>query len=179
MEALSLSLMVACLSLVVVRALTRGARTTQSHQRGRVAYLANTTQRLGVYDFAQREADVLALRQPTYRSSVAGSSEHHRRLRLSLHQIPWRETFKCDGLQPNPGKTLPGFGLAAFLDHDHWNPTWTGAVGWSIIEITSSDSTVPSAFHVGQYGLAIASNAPDSHQTMSTGLQWTYERNFS
>ncbi len=188
MEALSLSLMLACLSLVVVRALTRSARTTQPHQRRRVAYIAHTNQRLGVYgfaqrdviyDFYQRESDVLAVRQPIHRSSVRRSSEQGRRLRLSLHQMPWRETFKCDGLQPNPGKSLPGFGLAAYLDHDQWNPTWTGAVGWSMIEITSSDSTAPSAFHVGQYGLALASNAPVSHQTMETGLQWTYERSFS
>jgi len=188
MEALSLSLMLACLSLVVVRALTRSARTTQRRQRSRVPYVAHTTQRLGVYgfaqrdviyDFYQREADALAVRQPTHRSSVPSSSAHGRRLRLSLHQMPWRETFKCDGLQPILGKTLPGLGLAAYLDHGHWNPTWTSAVGWSMVEITSSDSTAPSVFHVGQYGLAIAANASASHSTMGTGLQWTYERNFS
>jgi len=189
MEGLSLSLMLACLSLVVVvGALRRGARTAQPHKRRRVANLAHTTQRLGVYgfaqrdviyDFYQREADALAVRHPTHRPSIPGSSERGRRLRLSSHQTPWRETFKCDGLQPILGKTLPGFGLAAYLDDDHWNPTWTGAAGWSMVEITSSDSTVPSAFHVGQYGLAIASNAPASLPTMGNGLQWTYERNFS
>ena len=187
MEALSLSLMLACLSFVVVRALTRSAQTTQPHQRRRISYLAHTTQRLGVYGFAQRdviydfyqsEADALAVRPPTPRSSVPGSSEHGRRLRLSLHQVPWRETFKCDGLQPILGKTLPGFGLAAYLDHDHWNPTWTGAIGWSMVEITSSNPSAPSVFHVGQYGLAIAANAPASHPS-GTGLQWTYERSFS
>ena len=185
MGALGLSLMLACLSLVVARTLTRRRQPTEPQQRRQVMELGPTTQRLGIfgfaqsnviYDFYQKEPIVFAPRRPIHRRSVAGRGRPTRR---SLRQVPWREMFKCEGLQPILGKTLPDFGLAAYLDHHSWNPTWTSALGWSKLEITSSDPTRPSAFHVGQYGSVIALNAPAPQAIMGTGLQWTYESSVS
>jgi hypothetical protein len=155
--------------------------------------VVDTTQRLGVfgfaqcnviYDFYQKEVnlyqkDVNAheTRWRTHRSSVAGAFGNGRRTWLSLGQMPWRETFKCDALQPILATALPELGLAAYLDLHEWNPTWTSALGWSTLQITSSDPRSPSAFHVGQYGSVIALNAPIPQATMDTGLRWTYERN--
>ena len=185
--------MLACLSLcVVVRALLRRRQPTQLQHRRRGVAVVDTTQRLGVfgfaqcnviYDFYQKEAnlhqkDVNALetRWRTHRPSV-GAFGHGHATRLSLGQMPWRETFKCDALQPILTKGLPNLGLAAFLDYHDWNPTWTSALGWSVLQITSSDPRAPSALHVGQYGSVIALNEPIPRATMGTGLQWTYERN--
>ena len=193
MGALSLSLMLVCVTLgVVVGELLRRRQPAQPHQRRRGPVI-DTTQRLGVfgfaqcnviYDFYQKEVnlyqkDVNAheTRWRTHRSSVAGAFGNGRRTWLSLGQMPWRETFKCDALQPILAKALPELGLAAYLDLHEWNPTWTSALGWSTLQITSSDPRSPSAFHVGQYGSVIALNAPIPQATMDTGLRWTYERN--
>jgi hypothetical protein len=130
-----------------------------------------------IYDFYQKEVNVPDNRWPTYRPAVAGALGHGRPPRRRVRQMRWKETFKCDALQPTLGKAIPDLGLAVFLDHHSWNPTWTSALGWSMLQIASSDPTAPSAFHVGQYGSVIAMNARPPQATMGTGLQWTYERN--
>lgn len=187
MRALSLSLMLVCLSLLMVLSLSRRRQPTQPRQSKRGVAVVDTAQRLGVfgfaqcnviYDFYQREVNVLDTPWPTYRRSVAGTFKHGGPPRLSLRQTRWRETFKCDALQPILGNAIPDLGLAAYLDHQSWNPTWTSALGWSMLQIANSDPTGPSAFHVGQYGSVIALNPRFPQATMGTGLQWTYERNF-
>jgi len=193
MGALSLSLMLVCVTLgVVVGELLRRRQPAQPHQRRRGPVI-DTTQRLGVFGFAQcnviydyyqkevnlyqRDVNALETRWRTHRSLVAGAFGHSRRTWLSLGQMPWRETFRCDALQPILARALPELGLAAYLDYHEWNPTWTSALGWSTLQIASSDPRAPSAFHVGQYGSVIALNAPIPQATMDTGLRWTYERN--
>ena len=193
MGALSLSLMLVCVTLgVVVGELLRRRQPAQPHQRRRRPVI-DTTQRLGVFGFAQcnviydyyqkevnlyqKDVNAHETRWRTHRSSVAGAFGNGRRTWLSLGQMPWRETFKCDALQPILATALPELGLAAYLDLHEWNPTWTSALGWSTLQITSSDPRSPSAFHVGQYGSVIALNAPIPQATMDTGLRWTYERN--
>jgi hypothetical protein len=180
--------MLALLSLVAVGTLARRRQPTQPRKPKRVFSVVDTTQRLGIfgfaqsnviYDFYQKEVNVFDACRLTYRPQVARASWQGRPTRPRPRQMLWRETFKCDALRPILGKALPDLRLAAYLDHHDWNPTWTSALGWSMLQITSSDPTAPSAYHVGQYGSVIALNAPIPHAAMGNGLQWTYERDYS
>src|SRR5215211_1476577 len=128
MESLIVSLVLTCLSFVVVRVLARQRPRGRRQPRRRVVIVAGSTQRLGVFGFAQRnviydfyqreqsEANVPAVRRLPHRQTGVRAGGQGRATPLILRQPRWRETFKCDALRPIPAKGLPDFGLAEFLD---------------------------------------------------------------
>ncbi len=84
-----------------------------------------------------------------------------------------------DRERPVVGKALPDLGLVGYLDHT-WNPQWSSALGWSMVNIHNSDGQLPTAFHVGQYASVNALwTAPVPRVMMGAEFQWGYRRNFS
>jgi len=76
------------------------------------------------------------------------------------------------------GVTLPILGLSAFLDH-RWNPKFTSAMGWSMINIENSNGQAPNAFHQGHYALGNVAYYPVPNVMIGAEFQWGRRSNFT
>ena len=81
-------------------------------------------------------------------------------------------------LTPVVGKALPDLGLVAYLDH-RWDPAWTSALGWSMVQITNSDAQAANAFHQGQYASTNLLYQPIPQVLMGGEFQWAHRQNFA
>ncbi len=54
--------------------------------------------------------------------------------------------------KPINGKALPVLGIVAFMDFN-WNKYFTSTAGYSFVNITNANGSLPSDFHRGQYAL--------------------------
>ena len=90
------------------------------------------------------------------------------------------------GIESNPGNptrpivgvALPDLGLTAYLDHT-WNPKWSTAIGYSMVDIENSDGQSPSAYSKGQYASINAMHYPAPNVMVGAELQWGTRENFS
>jgi DcaP outer membrane protein len=79
--------------------------------------------------------------------------------------------------QPIYGKKLPVLGILAFMDFN-WNKHFTSTAGYSLIQITNSTGSDPSAFHKGQYGLANILFYPVPNVFFGPEFQWGKRTNW-
>jgi hypothetical protein len=79
---------------------------------------------------------------------------------------------------PILGKALPILGIVAFYDRT-WNDKWTSTVGYSLVEIKTSDGQAPAAFKRGQYALANFLYYPTSNLFLGPEIQWGRRENNS
>ena len=79
-------------------------------------------------------------------------------------------------LKPVDGEALKDLGLVAYIDH-RWNPQWTSALGWSMVNITNSDLQAGNAFHQGQYASVNGLYTPVPDVMMGAEFQWAYRKN--
>ena len=116
MSPLSLSLMLALLSLVAVRTLARRRQPTQPQKRKRVFAVVDTTQRLGIfgfaqsnviYDFYQKEVNVFDACRLTYRPQVAAASWQGRPTRLRPASNAVERDLQVRRPAPDPREGAP------------------------------------------------------------------------
>ena len=90
------------------------------------------------------------------------------------------------GIESNPGNPtrpivgvpLPNLGIVAYLDHT-WNPKWSTALGFSMVDIENSDGQAPSAYSRGQYASINAMHYPAPNVMIGGEFQWGTRENFS
>lgn len=80
--------------------------------------------------------------------------------------------------KPLLGEALPMFGLSAFLDVN-WNKQWTSTVGYSVIDIDTTNGQLPSAFERGEYALANVLYHPNDKLFLGPELQYAERHNRS
>ena len=83
-----------------------------------------------------------------------------------------------DPVRPVKGKVLPVMGIVAFLDHT-WNSKFTSAIGYSQVSMDNTSLASPSAFKLGQYGLANLLCTPVPNVTIGGELQYGRRENDS
>lgn len=83
-----------------------------------------------------------------------------------------------DSVRPIYGKTIPLFGIVAFLDLN-WSDEWTSTVGYSIQDNDLPDGQSPSSFEKGQYALANILWHPVPEFFIGPEIQWAKRHNFS
>jgi hypothetical protein len=83
-----------------------------------------------------------------------------------------------DARRPFKGVALPVFGMSLYLDHK-WNPRFTSALGYSMLNIENSNAQAPAAFRRGHYASGnLLYNATD--RVMVGGeFIWGRRENFS
>jgi hypothetical protein len=77
---------------------------------------------------------------------------------------------------PVLGKALPVLGLSSFLDLN-WSETFSSTVGYSRVDIRTSDGQAFSAFKSGQYALVNILYYPVKDVMFGPELQWGYRDN--
>jgi DcaP outer membrane protein len=80
-------------------------------------------------------------------------------------------------LKPIQGKALPVLGVVAFMDFN-WNKYFTSTAGYSLLQITNADGSLPSDFHRGQYALANLLYYPVKNMFLGPELQWGKRTNW-
>ena len=80
--------------------------------------------------------------------------------------------------QPLLGKTVPIYGLVAFLDHN-WNSEFSSAIGYSMQENDNREAQAPNAFRTGHYALGNLLYTPVPNVMLGGELQWGRRENFS
>jgi hypothetical protein len=86
------------------------------------------------------------------------------------------ESNPGNAVTPVKGEALPDFGLVAYLDHT-WNDKWTSAVGYSRVDITTSDLQAGTAFRRGQYASANLLCTPVPNVMIGGEFQWGQRKN--
>jgi hypothetical protein len=79
--------------------------------------------------------------------------------------------------KPIQGKALPVLGVVAFMDFN-WNKYFTSTAGYSLLQITNADGSLPSDFHRGQYALANLLYYPVKNMFLGPELQWGKRTNW-
>ena len=79
--------------------------------------------------------------------------------------------------RPITGKALPVLGLVAFMDFN-WNKHFTSTAGWSFVNITNSNASLPSDYHRGNYALANLLYYPVSNMLIGPELQFGTRTNW-
>jgi len=110
-------------------------------------------------------------------------------LRLSAVYGPGIENYMNDapvdvGIQNNfsnrktpvLGKALPVLGLTGFLDLN-WSEKFTSTIGYSRLDIRTSDGQAPTAFKSGQYALTNILYYPVKDMMLGPEFQWGYRDN--
>jgi len=69
------------------------------------------------------------------------------------------------------GKALPVLGIVVFLDHT-WNDKWSSSIGYSRVDITTSNGQKADAFKLGQYALGNLLYSPVPN--FMTGIEFQY-----
>jgi hypothetical protein len=88
------------------------------------------------------------------------------------------------GIEPNPGnarrpitgKALPILGVVAFYDFN-WNEKFTSALGYSSVNIDTSEGQAPDAFKRGQYALVNLLYYPAKNVMTGLEFQWGRRNN--
>jgi len=77
----------------------------------------------------------------------------------------------------NPrGVAIPVTGVVAFLDHT-WNPKWSTAVGYSMVDIDNTEGQLDTAFKHGDYALVNALYTPVPNLMLGPEVQWIQREN--
>jgi hypothetical protein len=74
------------------------------------------------------------------------------------------------------GKALPVLGIVAFLDHI-WDEKFSSSIGYSRVDITTSNGQSADAFKLGQYALANLMYTPVPNVMAGFELQWGQRQN--
>jgi hypothetical protein len=77
---------------------------------------------------------------------------------------------------PILGKTLPVLGLTGFLDLN-WSSKFTSTIGYSRVDITTTDGQAADSFKSGQYALLNLLYYPIKDVMLGTEYQWGYRDN--
>ena len=77
---------------------------------------------------------------------------------------------------PVVGKALPALGLTAFLDLN-WSPKFTSTIGYSRVDIRTTDGEAATAFKSGQYALTNILYYPAKNVMLGPEFQWGYRDN--
>jgi hypothetical protein len=77
---------------------------------------------------------------------------------------------------PVLGKALPVLGLTGFLDLN-WSEKFTSTIGYSRLDIRTSDGQAPTAFKSGQYALTNILYYPVKDVMLGPEFQWGYRDN--
>jgi len=80
--------------------------------------------------------------------------------------------------QPILGKTIPIYGLVAFLDHN-WNSQYSTAIGYSMQDNDNREAQAPNSFQRGHYALGNLLYSPAPNVMVGGELQWGRRENFS
>lgn len=80
--------------------------------------------------------------------------------------------------KPIEGVALPMLGVSAFFDIN-WNPKFSSAIGYSMIDIDNSDGQAGNAFNKGQYALANLMWYPVKNVMMGAEFQWGDRENYT
>lgn len=83
-----------------------------------------------------------------------------------------------DPVRPILGEALPMFAFSAFMDLD-WNRQWTSTIGYSMIDIDTTNGQLPSAFERGEYALANVLYHPNKKLFLGPELQYAERHNRS
>lgn len=81
-----------------------------------------------------------------------------------------------DPKTPIIGKALPLSGMVGFLD-SNWSKKFSTTIGYSRLDIRTSDGQTDDAFKSGQYGLANVMFYPVSGAMLGPEFQWGYRDN--
>ena len=73
--------------------------------------------------------------------------------------------------KPIVGKALPVLGIVAFMDFN-WSKYFTSTAGYSLVQITNSNGSLPSDYHRGQYALANILYYPVKNMFLGPEIQW-------
>jgi hypothetical protein len=68
-------------------------------------------------------------------------------------------------------ETVPTLGLSAYYDH-FWNDQWSTTVGWSMIDLDTSDGQGPTEFEKGQIASINLLHYPADHVLLGTEFGW-------
>jgi hypothetical protein len=77
---------------------------------------------------------------------------------------------------PILGKALPALGLTAFLDLN-WSDKFKSTIGYSRVDIRTTDGQAPTAFKSGQYALTNLLYYPVKNVMLGPEFQWGYRDN--
>ncbi len=77
---------------------------------------------------------------------------------------------------PILGKALPALGLTAFLDLN-WSDKFKSTIGYSRVDIRTTDGQAPTAFKSGQYALTNILYYPVKNVMLGPEFQWGYRDN--
>ena len=77
---------------------------------------------------------------------------------------------------PVLGKALPALGLTAFLDLN-WSEKFTSTIGYSRVDISTTDGQAATAFKSGQYALTNLLYYPVKNVMLGPEFQWGYRDN--
>ncbi len=77
---------------------------------------------------------------------------------------------------PIVGKALPALGLTAFLDLN-WSKKFTSTIGYSRVDIDTTDGQAPTSFKSGQYALTNILYYPIKNVMFGPEFQWGYRGN--
>ena len=82
-----------------------------------------------------------------------------------------------DPIRPIEARTVPVFGLTAYLDHN-WNKWLSTAIGYSRVDITNISGQTDLAFRDGQYATVNLLATPAKNIMMGGEIQWARRHNF-
>jgi len=68
-------------------------------------------------------------------------------------------------------ETVPIWGLSTYYDH-FWNDQWATTVGWSMIDLDTSDGQDPTEFKQGQIATINLLHYPADHVMLGTEFSW-------
>ena len=77
---------------------------------------------------------------------------------------------------PILGKALPALGLTAFLDLN-WSEKFTSTIGYSRVDISTTDGQAATSFKSGQYALTNILYYPVKNVMFGPEFQWGYRDN--
>jgi hypothetical protein len=77
---------------------------------------------------------------------------------------------------PDIAEALPLLGIVAFYDRT-WNERYTSTIGYSMIDIDTSDGQAPEAFEKGEYALANLMYYPVKNLMWGGEVQWGKRHN--
>ena len=81
-----------------------------------------------------------------------------------------------DPIRPVTGEALEVLGISAFLDHG-WNDRFSTAIGYSMIDMGTTDEQLDSSFETGHYAIGNLMYYPVKDVMMGVELQWGRREN--
>lgn len=81
-----------------------------------------------------------------------------------------------NSLTPITGEAIPLVALASYFDIN-WNPKWSSAIGYSIMNNTTTDAQLATAYKTGQYASVNVLYSPVDNLVLGPEFQWGKRQN--